>query len=142
MATHLLNGTGYRMRLSRLAVGFAALASLCACLYLGAPAQANAGQFCWGVELSPDQQPASQDHCDATWGGPLYYLRVKGNPYNVCGNTTDVNGGLNDTWFCTQGANNWEVRFWPKDGWYRRAKIWNISHGWNHAWGEYACYCS
>jgi len=111
------------------------------CLYLSIEAPTNASasgtQFCWGVELSPDQEPASKDHCDATWGGELYGYRVKGNPYNVCGATTDVNGGLNSNWFCTHGANTWEVTFYPYDHWYRRPKLWNISHGWNHGWGEY-----
>jgi hypothetical protein len=121
-----------------LPAGFIALILMCLFLSIETEnAEASGTQFCWGVQLSPDQEPASQDHCDATWGGELYAYRVKGNPYNVCGATTDVSGGLNSSWFCTHGANTWEVNFYPYDHWYRRPKIWNISHGWNHAWGEY-----
>jgi len=138
---HMFSAPSVGRRGVRLAAVLAALITVCVCISIGAPEDAAAGNFCQNAYLSPDQHPASQDHCNATWGGPLFSLAVEGYEHSVCGATTDVNGGLNSNWFCTPGPNTYSVQYYPKDGWYRRAIIWNHSGGWTHVYGTWTCYC-
>jgi hypothetical protein len=85
-------------------------------LYFGPVPEANAENFCQGVNLARYGQPG--DRCTAPNGGWMYYVVVETGANGGC-EATQNNGVQIDAWVCTGPHSAW--------GSYHNSNIW--SHG-------------